>query len=238
MSLITLQTAQSSCAIDTLGCGITKLILQDQEILWSGTRPDGGKGFTHPCIPNFNLAEGLPNHGPARKEEWQRIDESTFTWQMAEIPGVYTAGIQATRMFTLSTEQLSVTTEIANKGKSSLPINIAEHHYFSCPSELRSQVKVNGKEFDIGALAGQALYSPLVGEQLEIVFPQGIQVVMTVEGYAAFAQWSLPDAEFVCIEPIQIMPPEPTEFFAMAPQLQPEEKKIFRYTLSITKPSN
>ena len=27
-----------------------------------------GKAFTHPCIPNFNIAKDLPNHGPARKE--------------------------------------------------------------------------------------------------------------------------------------------------------------------------
>jgi galactose mutarotase-like enzyme len=233
MSQVVLQTSTSCCTIDSTGCGITQLILQGKKVLWSGTRPDGGKGFTHPCIPNFNLADGLPNHGPARKAEWTQESGNSFSWQMEEIAGVYAAGLRAVRQFTLNDSELIVTTEITNRGVESLPINIAEHHYFACSSEKRSAVTVNTVSFDANALEGRALYQLLSSSTLQIAIQDLGTIEMQVEGYQAFAQWSLPKADFVCVEPIQTMPPEPAEFKTIAPVLLPGETKMFRYSIQL-----
>lgn len=234
MSIITLHSPQSSSLleIDTLGASISRLRLKDTEIIWSGTRPDGGKGITHPCIPNFNLAEGLPNHGPARKEEWEQQNETTFTWSMQAIGGVYPAGIEATRTFLLEEDQLTVTTTIKNTSNQDLPMNIAEHHYFPCSPEKRKDVKVNGKLFDQGGLEANAKFLEIGGNELHIEIPDMPKIVMTVDGYTAFAQWSQPNAPFVCVEPIQVMPLEPAEFMTKAPRIKSGEEIVFKYKLS------
>lgn len=219
--------------IDSLGASITRLKLKETDILWSGTRPDGGKGITHPCIPNFNIADGLPNHGPARKEDWEQIDDHTLSWSMNAIDAIYPVGIDATRVFELADDKLTVTTIIANHSTQDLPINIAEHHYFACEPDQRPAVTVNGIPFDQGGLMGTAKYLPLEGNTLTIEIPDKPSITLTVEGYGAYAQWSLPNAPFVCVEPIQVLPPEPADFMTEAPKLKAGEEKKFRYEIRV-----
>lgn len=233
--MITLHSLDQSSLveIDIIGASITRLQLRGQEILWSGTRPDNGKGITHPCIPNFNIATGLPNHGPARKEEWKQVDEKTFSWSMQPIDDLYPAGIESTRVFELRDDKFLVTTTIHNTSNKDLPINIAEHNYFACEPSQRSSVKINGISFDAGGLEANAKYLPIIGSELRIEIPERPTILMTVEGYAAFAQWSQPDAPFVCVEPIQVLPLEPDAFMTQAPKLKAGEKKVFRYEITV-----
>lgn len=237
MSTITIspknQSASALLEIDTIGASIQRLKLRDTEILWSGTRPDGGKGITHPCIPNFNIAEGLPNHGPARKEEWTQINDSSFSWKMQSIGELFPIGLEAKRIFQLEPDKLTTITQIVNKSSRDLPINIAEHNYFACAPDKRAQVKVNGIVFDKDGLEANAKYSLIGGNELKIEIPNLPTIVMTVDGYTAFAQWSQPNAPFVCVEPIQVLPPEPTQFMAKAPQIKAGETKEFRYELKV-----
>lgn len=236
MPLITIPSQYSSASslvVDTVGASIARLHLKNSEIIWSGTRPDGGKGITHPCIPNFNIAEGLPNHGPARKEEWTQISEVIFSWKMQAIADVYPAGLEATRTFQLEENKLIVITTIQNNSNQELPINIAEHHYFACEANKRAEVKVNGMLFDKDALNSQAKYLQIGGSELNIEIPNQPSIKLTVDGYTAFAQWSQPDAPFVCIEPIQVMPVEPDKFMTDAPRIQPGETKEFRYGVEV-----
>ena len=221
--------------IDPIGASIRRLILGDNEIIWSGTRPDGGKGITHPCIPNFNIAEGLPNHGPARKDEWKKMDEHTYTWSMQAIGDLYHAGLQAIRTFRLEDEKLTVTTTLKNNSDQNLPINIAEHNYFVCSSDKRALVKINGVPFDKGGLEAEAKFLEIGGKELRIEIPGKPVIVMRVDGYTAFAQWSQPDAQFVCVEPIQVFPLEASKFINDAPQINIGETKIFQYMLSLQK---
>ncbi len=227
------KSSNSVIEIDSVGASISRLKLKGVELIWSGTRPDGGKGITHPCIPNFNIADGLPNHGPARKEEWKAVSEKSFSWSMGVIEGVYPAGIEATRTFEMKDDSLTVTTKITNHSNQDLPINIAEHNYFRCQSEQRSNVKVNGVLFDEQALSANAKYLPIGGNELRIEIPNLPVMVMSVDGYSAFAQWSQPEASFVCVEPIQVLPLEPSEFMSKAPRLKAGDEKVFRYELRV-----
>jgi galactose mutarotase-like enzyme len=219
--------------IDTIGASIRRLKLSGVEILWSGVRPDEGRGITHPCIPNFNIADGLPNHGPARKDEWKQVNDSTFSWKMQAVGDVYPAGLEATRTFSVEQDVFTVTTKIINHSAQDLPINIAEHNYFACPADERAKVKVNGVLFDKGGLEANAKFLPIGGHELQIEIPNLPAIVMKVDGYGAFAQWSQPNAPFVCVEPIQVMPHEPSRFMSDAPRIKVNEEKIFKYQLEL-----
>lgn len=233
VTLTSVTNPSTTCQVDPVGCGLGEVWLNGRQIIWTGTRPDGGKGFTHPCIPNFNLAENLPNHGPARKEAWTKETDNSWTWKMSEIPGIYLAGIEAQREFLLGDQSLTVTTTIKNTSQVSLPINIAEHHYFICSPEKRSQVKVNGLPFSKTGLVGEAEFNPWSKNEHIIEIPDVRTIKMVTTGYEAFAQWSQPDANFICVEPIQVMPPAPEYFALQAPKINSGATKVFSYTLSL-----
>lgn len=233
ITLVSKTNPQTTCQIDPIGCGLGEVWLGGHQVLWTGARPDGGRGFTHPCIPNFNLAENLPNHGPARKELWTKVDEHTWNWEMNEIKDVYPAGLKVTRQFVLGDRELTVTTTIKNTSAESLPINIAEHHYFLCAPEKRSEVKVNDQPFSESGLNGEAEYNPWSKNEHFINIPDVGIIKMSLTGYNAFAQWSQPNANFVCVEPIQVLPPQPEDFASMAPKIKPEETKVFSYRLTL-----
>jgi len=227
------QQENSYCEINMLGGGIMNLYLNGKHILYAGTRPDGGQAFTHPCIPNFNIADDLPNHGPARKELWTLVNDNTITWEMSEIDDIYPSGIKATRQFEISKKSFTVSTTIKNISKTSLPTNIAEHSYFACPKDQVKNIKINGKPFHKEALQANAQFNPWQNKNiLEIPFLGEIKFNTT--GYNAFAQWSQPEAPFACIEPIEIMPPRPENFMSSAPLLSPNKEKLFIYSIVIT----
>lgn len=232
-TLVSSTNPKTTCQVETIGCGLGKVWLDGQQILWTGARPDGGRGFTHPCIPNFNLAQDLPNHGPARKAEWLKEGALTWSWRMSEIEGVYPEGLEATRTFELGERELTVTTIITNHSSVDLPINIAEHHYFLCDPDKRDQVKVDGKQFSLSGLRGEAEFNPWSQGDHLIEIPGVGTIKMTVGGYEAFAQWSQPEAHFVCVEPVQTLPPAPENFKTQAPKIGPGESKVFTYTLSL-----
>lgn len=233
VTLTSVTNPKTTCQVDSIGCGIGELWLDGKQILWTGARPDGGRGFTHPCIPNFNLAENMPNHGPARKEEWTKESDNCWSWKMSEIPNIYPTGIEAKREFLLGEKSLTVVTTIKNNSDVSLPINVAEHHYFLCSPNKRSEVKVNGLPFSKTGLVGEAEFNPWNKNEHLIEIPEVGTIKMAVSGYKAFAQWSQPDANFVCVEPIQVMPPTPEDFAQLVPHITPGETKVFRYTLSL-----
>lgn len=208
------------------------IYLDGKKILYSGQRPDSGVAFTHPCIPNFNIAKDLPNHGPARKEQWEKVSENTIAWQMTEIPNVYPQGIVAERSFEIGDKYLTVTTTIKNTGGKILSTNIAEHNYFACPSDEVKNVRVNGKSFHPEALKANAQFNPWQNKNI-ISIPTIGQLEFNTSGYQAFAQWSQPNAPFACIEPIEIMPPHPDEFHTQSPKIKPGELKVFSYTIKL-----
>lgn len=232
VTLVSPLNQKTTCQIDPTGCGLGEVWLNGIKVLWTGVRPDGGKGFTHPCLPNFNLAEGLPNHGPARKAEWLQEDEQTWSWRMAEIPGIYPEGLEATRVFELGEASLTVTTTVTNQGTEPLAINVAEHHYFACPPTKRAKVKVDGHLFSPSGLKGEAEFKTWSEGEHLLEIPETGTIKLAVQGYQAFAQWSQPGAEFICVEPLQVLPPAPAKFLQTAPKLLPGESKIFSYTLS------
>jgi len=233
LSLQSDTNTNTKCEIDLIGGGITNLYLDNKHILYAGPRPDGGKAFTHPCIPNFNIAKDLPNHGPARKESWEQIDDNTISWVMTEIKGIYSAGIKATRKFKLKDKAITVTTTIINTGENSLPTNIAEHNYFVCPKDKVKDVKINGILFHEKAQLADAQFNPWQDENI-LEIPSIGKLEFNTKRYAAFAQWSQPNAPFACIEPIEILPPKPDSFFEVAPKITPGETKVFEYTIRLS----
>jgi galactose mutarotase-like enzyme len=233
--ILSLQSAtnlNTKCEIDLTGGGITNLYLNNKHILYAGPRPDGGKAFTHPCIPNFNIAKNLPNHGPARKETWEKINDNTIVWEMKEIENIYPKGIKATREFKLKEKSITVTTTIENIGSEELTTNIAEHSYFACPKEEVKNVKVNGILFHKEALKANAQFNPWQDKNI-LEIPSIGKLEFNTKGYKAFAQWSQIDAPFACVEPIEIMPPEPEDFFEIAPKMKPGETKVFEYIIKL-----
>lgn len=220
------------CQINLTGGGVMDLYLSGKKIFYSGQRPDGGSAFTHPCIPNFNIAQDMPNHGPARKEQWEKVSENTITWEMTEIPNIYPQGIVAERSFAIGDKYLTVTTRIKNTGEETLPTNIAEHNYFACPSEEVKNVMVNGNYFHPEALRANAQFNPWQDKNI-IYIPNIGEFEFNISGYQAFAQWSQPNAPFACIEPIEIMPPQTDEFHTQSPKIKPGESKTFSYTIRL-----
>lgn len=232
-TLISLQNntnLNTKCEIDLIGGGVTNLYLDGKHILYAGPRPDGGKAFTHPCIPNFNLAKDLPNHGPARKEKWEQLDNNSVSWTMKEIKGIYPAGIKAIRKFELGEKSIAVTTTITNIGKSDLPTNIAEHNYFACPKDEVKNVKINGNIIHEEALKANAQFNSWQDKNI-LEIPGIGKLQFNTKGYKAFAQWSQPEAPFACIEPIEVRPPQSDDFFKIAPKIRPGETKVFEYTI-------
>lgn len=221
------------CEINLIGGGILDLYLGGKRILYSGERPDGGNAFTHPCIPNFNIAKDMPNHGPARKEQWNKVDNNTINWTMNAIEGIYPAGIEATRIFEIKEKEILVTTIVKNNGEKELPTNIAEHNYFYCPKDEIKNVKVNGTFFHEKALEADAQFNPWQDENI-IEIPNIGKLAFITSGYKAFAQWSQPKATFACVEPIEIMPPKPEEFHNSSPILKPNQIKEFKYNVRLT----
>lgn len=206
------------------------LYLAGKHVLFAGTRPDGGQAFTHPCIPNFNIAKDLPNHGPARKEMWNKVNEKTISWEMTAIEGIYPAGIKAIRQFEISEKSFTTTTTIKNIGNVSLPTNIAEHNYFACSQDEVKNVKINGQPIHQEALKANAQFNPWQDKNI-LKIPKLGELQFNTTGYQAFAQWTQPNAPFICIEPIEILPPNPTDFMEVSPKINPGETKIFSYTI-------
>jgi galactose mutarotase-like enzyme len=232
LSLVYDTDPSTRCDINLVGGGIMDLFIKDTQILYSGPRPDGGIAFTHPCIPNFNLAKDLPNHGPARKELWKKIDATTIAWEMTAIDGIYQEGITAQRSFSLTENSCTVVTTIENKGKQSLPINIAEHTYFTCPTERVKDITINGVPFSKEAQQANAQFNPWQNNS-NIYIPGTGNLSFTTSGYDAFAQWSQPGAPFACIEPIQVLPPQPEQFMNDAPLILPQQVNTYSYTLTL-----
>jgi len=226
------QISNSNCEINLLGGGIMNLYLAGKHILYAGTRPDGGQAFTHPCIPNFNIAKDLPNHGPARKELWDKVNENTISWEMTAIENIYPAGIKATRQFEIDEKSFTTITTIENRGSINLATNIAEHNYFNCPKEEVKNVKINGQTIHKEALKASAQYNHWQDKNI-LEIPGLGKLQFNTSGYQAFAQWTQPNAPFVCIEPIEIIPPNPEDFKKNSPKINPGEKKLFSYTITL-----
>lgn len=227
-------------SIDPLGCRVTELVLGGKKIFWSGVRPDGKAASTHPCLPHFGqVTEGplaaLPQHGPARNEQWERVQsknhsihnhEQKYYWEMKTVPGIYPDGLVVYRTVELSKAgTFTLTTAVHNHGDQPLPINPGEHGYFAVPYRLRNEVKVNGER--IPDVWPETFYGDLK-EVNTLVHPKIGTLELTVHNFKRFAAWSVPEAEFICIEPIWGLPNSVNRSTHV---LQPKTK--VRFTLSL-----
>ena len=166
------------------------------------------------------------------KKMWERLDDNSICWTMKEIKGIYPVGINAIRKFMFGEKSITVTTIINNNGKVDLPTNIAEHNYFVCPTDEVLNVTINGNNFHPEAAQAIAQFNPWQDKNT-IDIPSIGKLQFNTSGYDAFAQWSQPNAPFVCIEPIEIIPPGSNDFMEIAPKIKPGETKIFEYTISL-----
>lgn len=197
-------------SIDPMGCRVTELVLNGKTVFWSGLRPDGKQASTHPCLPHFGqvttgpLAQ-LPQHGPARNETWILVGQEKSTegvrykWEMQSVEGVYSKGLVAYRTFELTENLFTLTTSVHNHGSEVLPINPGEHCYFAIPYTNRGLVKVNGQL--IPDIWPETYYGSLKTHNT-LDLPGIGKLQLMAKNFKHFAAWSVPGAEFICIEPI------------------------------------
>lgn len=223
---------QSHVEIDPMGCRILDVSLHGTRVLWSGERPGGGMGSTHICVPNFDKAEGLPNHGPARNEAWQDEQDGILTWIMEPIDGMYPGGLEVRRRHQLASGEFRMMTHVTNSTGEDVRINLGEHHYFPCPVGKQAEVLVNGEPFGPLAADDQTQYREIGAENTWEIRELGT-IHFIQSGYTHVALWSLSGAEYVCIEPIQMIPPKPDKFFDEAVVLAEDQKMEFSYSLSL-----
>jgi galactose mutarotase-like enzyme len=224
----------SKLIIDPNGCKINHLNLNGQHLLWSGERPDGKRAATHICFPNFGKVttgelQTLDQHGPARNQEWEKINDQppTYAW---EHPGTkfYPHGIKLTRRFYLGGSHFTVSTVVKNTTDKNLPINIGEHCYFAIPSKLHAAVTLNGKAVETKKLEGTDYRR--FKKNLLVEIPEVGTLSLKGKGYNQVALWALNNAEYLCIEPIA---GKPDDIYKPYNQLRPGEKREYFVKLTL-----
>ena len=224
-----------SMSIESMGCRVTELVLNQKKIFWSGIRPDGKPASTHPCLPNFGLItkgplKALPQHGPARNQEWQLIKTSplTYQWQMEPIDGFYPKGLVTIRQFELSEAgEFKFELILENQGRKSIRANPGEHIYFNCAYNLRKQVRINDTSVDPKSWE-TTIYLPLNQGENRLYIPTIGKLCLTVSRYTKCACWSVPNACFICIEPIG---GEPNEIYDYQFEIKPGRTVLYALVL-------
>ncbi len=127
----------SSLDIDSYGSVIRSLRLNDVKVLGYFQRGDESWAGSHPCFPFFGpdvLGYGLSRHGPGRTSDWSMVNSGLIDTQSVSLDvkgGTYPDGLYSTRTFKLERGIFSLRTKNENKGSANLPVNSAEHFYFS-----------------------------------------------------------------------------------------------------------
>lgn len=164
-----LAVADSSLSLNLMGGRLESLKLGGLQLVFSGTRIDGGTGSTHLCSPNSGSAKkgpvedgyDLDDHGPGRKDEWEELESGPDFIKIGYVikGGKYPSGMHVTQEYRFIDRGVKITTRHENKNKDHqlLPKNEATHMYwiteFGATREGRGwenadgeNVKVNGQD--------------------------------------------------------------------------------------------
>jgi len=217
------ETSGSSMRINLEGGRLESLVLNGQELLFSGTRIDGGTGSTHLCSPNFGpdkVGFGLPNHGPGRdkKTKWTVIkDEPEHVIQSYVIgsgevsAGNYPSGMEIIQDYKLVDGGLKIITTHTNNGDTEAPVNSAMHFYWATLLGLGEGdkgwegVKVNG--IDVSDKIKEDTALPWKDENI-IEIPGRSPILVKQKGLPYFQCWTAEkdgefDRKFAALEPAE-----------------------------------
>ena len=213
LPLIELQSGNSSIRINPQGGLVESLKLNNQQIFWSGVRPDGSNASSHLSIPWFGpykgeLPEGQDNpgyHGPGRKSEWATFDRQERGTQLTlQIPGLEKIypNLHAYSSYLVTDNSYYQLLTLDNRHHMAQSgLNPAYHWYWNIPAKLVGEVEINGQKYQ-----PEKWYSAeLVEARRENIIKVPGMGTFEVEqsGFSKIALWTQEEADFSCIEVAQ-----------------------------------
>lgn len=210
------ENSGSSMRINPQGGRLESLVLNGQQLVYSGPRIDGGYGSTHLCSPNFgpdNKGYGLPDHGPWRKKKLKELkNEPDHVILSDDIEGgSYPSGMNVTQEFRLVDGGLKIVTTHTNNGKEPAPENSAMHFYWATLMGIGAGdqgwegVKVNGQ--DVSDIVKADTSMPWEDENI-IEMPGRPSILVKQKGLPYFQGWTAEkdgefDHKFAALEPTE-----------------------------------
>lgn len=201
----------NSLSINPHGARIEELVLDGQRIFTSVKRGDGKDASTHPCIPIFGpertTSFGLPQHGSARNKDF-KSKVSDFDIQLSQDieDEKYPIGLTFDQRHTLAYGKYYLTTATLNNGDRALPVNFAEHFYWSTPNGWEG-LMVNGVDVTDKVKNDSAIE---ILPENNIIIPKQRPIILNQKGFSIFQLWAYKnpktgeyDKNYVCIEPAE-----------------------------------
>lgn len=188
------------------------------------------KGGIPQLIPNSGPLRGeknpypdLKQHGFARLSPWriEHMAEGEFSEVFSsneETKKIFPYDFEARMKCTLNDDgSITLAQEVKNLGKTAMPLSMGLHPYFKIPHEKKKDIKLDFPEGEkieskdefekwsqdkgTTSVANPKLKDPNAVLRIEI--PGLGTLVMDVSAeYQRILVWSLPDKNFVCIEPV------------------------------------
>jgi len=156
----------------------------------------------------FNLKQ----HGFGRLSEWEEISENEWIQRLSfssneSFP--YSWEVENT-IDILEDNSVQFTHTIRNLGSNSMPISTGLHPYFVVPWSDKSQIEwrfESGEDvksdLDLWSNGWTGMYDVPKDNKITFFIPKLWEICLKISSdYKRFWVWSLPDKDFVCVEPV------------------------------------
>jgi galactose mutarotase-like enzyme len=195
----------------------------------------------------------LKQHGFARNLPWRVVDEGTaeeasVTLQLEASDATrdqYPYDFEAKFRYALRGSSLHITMHFANRGADRMPFATGFHPYFALPGASKPQAQVETRAtraFDNVAKREVAYHLDLTGGEVDLhlidhatpraalVGPKGKVVLEGSPEFTHWVVWSLPDRDFICLEP-WTSPPDALNTGDRLLWLEPGETRTLTLTM-------
>lgn len=140
----------------------------------------------------------LARHGFARDYEWEMVELKDNHVKLllkasAETLSMYPFHFECTVLYSLSENELTVSSTVKNNGDVNMPYQIGFHPYFRSENKLAAKLDYNWDEEVTDILELRQAYV--------LQTPDFRIKVRSVKGFDHVVIWSLPDEPFICVEP-------------------------------------
>ena len=149
-------------------------------------------------------------HGFARDLEWDVETHSVNSHRMAlevgpDILANYPFPHRLTQTTTVTTGELALALDVENQSAEPMPVAPGWHPYFRCPGNRKTGVRYDLAEFPYDQLSNKTYdfgMEPPTASVVNFDIPTegGISLSFS-PGFRHLQFWTLPDREFVCVEP-------------------------------------
>lgn len=232
-----LLAGDARAVIDSHGAFVTELYDGDWQILFrkgeyvNSERETKIRGGMHPCIPNFGPAApkyNLPQHGPARNEDWDAYNFGDGAIHFHNNIG----RLETSIMYELSENSLATTLMVKNQGYDPEPIAPGFHPYFNVGEQ--NEIIINGKVYNLDKDAKELADTVYMNDVITLEIGERI-IRFENKNLNHFAIWYGGEMDeegnrYICVEPTA----EGQTFEAgnTPSTLPPNEEKTFSFKIS------